>query len=92
MLQLRSKMPNSNYLKGVRKERHYVNLARTLGKIAFRSAGSHSPIDVCIIDLKASTIEFLQCKPDNMSEKKKKEIEDSLTALNNEFLCSFKVV
>ena len=43
---------NKNYLKGVRKERKIVNIARNEGKLAFRSAGSHSPIDVFILDKK----------------------------------------
>ena len=43
-------MGNANYIKGANKERKFVNDARASGKIAFRSAGSHSPIDVCIID------------------------------------------
>ena len=41
------------YQKGADRERKIVNRAREKGHIAFRSAGSHSPIDVCIIDKKA---------------------------------------
>lgn len=67
-------MPNSNYLRGVRKERAFVNEAREQGKIAFRSAGSHSPIDVCIIDPINKKIEFIQCKPGNFSERDKEKI------------------
>lgn len=85
-------MPNANYIKGVKKERFFVNKARSEGKIAFRSAGSHSPIDVCIIDLEARRIDFLQCKPESMSENKKKEIEESLIDLNNDFKVTFRVV
>lgn len=85
-------MPNKNYLKGVRKERKIVNRAREQGKLAFRSAGSHSPIDVVIIDYRAKKIEFIQCKPDTMSENEKKRLEMALNALNNEFLASFKVL
>ena len=39
-------MPNSHYLRGVRLERELVNLGREHGWIAYRSAGSHSCIDV----------------------------------------------
>ena len=85
-------MPNSNYIKGVRKERKFVNEAKEQGKIAFRSAGSHSPIDACIIDLEARRIEFIQCKPDSMSNNKKRELEEELNKLNNLFKVSFKVV
>ena len=53
-------MPNYNYLKGVRKERKLVNDARAQGFLAFRSAGSHSPIDVVIIDPEHETIKLVQ--------------------------------
>lgn len=39
-------MPNPAYLRGVRLERELVNLGRDHNWIAFRSAGSHSCIDV----------------------------------------------
>lgn len=53
---------NLNYRRGADKERKIVKKARKEGKIAARSAGSHSPIDVFIIDYKARRIELLQCK------------------------------
>lgn len=84
-------MPNKNYLKGVRKEREIVNFARESGLISFRSAGSHSPIDVVVIDIKNKQITFVQCKPDSMSENKKKEIEASMKDLNNQFNVFFFV-
>jgi len=55
-------MPNKNYVKGVRFERKLVNQARAEGLIAFRSAGSHSPIDVVIIDKFKRKIDLIQCK------------------------------
>lgn len=85
-------MPNKNYIKGVRKERKYVNLARDKGYISFRSAGSHSPIDVIIIDKERKIIELIQCKPDSMSENKKNEIVSAHTELNGTFQVSFKVL
>ena len=85
-------MPNANYIKGVRKERQIVNDARDVGLIAFRSAGSHSPIDVCIIDLKGHTITFVQSKPESMSDNKKRALEAQFKELNGKFDCSFKVV
>jgi hypothetical protein len=39
-------MGNPHYLRGVRLERELVNLGRAHGWIAYRSAGSHSCIDV----------------------------------------------
>lgn len=85
-------MPNSNYKKGYRKEREVVNDARDVGLIAFRSAGSHSPIDVCIIDKKEKKISFIQCKPDTMSEKAKQRLKDEQVELNDEFMVSFDVL
>lgn len=85
-------MPNKNYIKGVRKERKIVNQARENGHIAFRSAGSHSPIDVCIIDRKERKIYLVQCKPESMSEKKKQEIVKELGDLYGNFVVDFRVV
>jgi Holliday junction resolvase len=84
-------VPNRNYVKGVRKERKIVNDARACGHIAFRSAGSHSPIDVIIINSEASRILLIQCKPDNMSLSKKHELEEKLKHLNAQFDVSFIV-
>jgi hypothetical protein len=42
-------MPNNSYLRGVRLERELVNLGRAHGWIAYRSAGSHSCIDVTLV-------------------------------------------
>ena len=39
-------MPNKHYLRGVRFERDLVNLGRAHGWEAWRSAGSHSMVDV----------------------------------------------
>ena len=64
-------MPNKNYLKGVRFERKLVNEARNKGLIAFRSAGSHSPIDVVIIDTIKGYIELIQCKKAKSYDKSK---------------------
>ena len=85
-------MPNRNYRRGVYKERKVVNKAREKGKIALRSAGSHSKIDVVVIDTKKKLIKFYQCKPKSMSKNAKQKLEDELSILNNEYLCSFEVI
>lgn len=82
-------MPNYNYLKGVRKEREIVNKAREMGLIAFRSAGSHSPIDVCIVDVRNRLIRFVQCKPDSFTDKQKEKIINEIGILG---LQDFKVM
>lgn len=55
-------MPNLNYKRGADKERKIVKKAREQGKIAFRSAGSHSPIDLIIVDYSSKHIVLAQCK------------------------------
>lgn len=56
------KRKRTNYARGAEVERRIVNAARTRGCIAARTAGSHSPLDVFIIDNENETITFVQCK------------------------------
>lgn len=79
------------YRKGAQKERDIVNACREKGLIAFRSAGSHSPIDVCAIDREKHRIYFIQSKSDNMPESQKKKIEEKFLDLNDMFEVSFEV-
>lgn len=53
-------MPNKNYVRGSTKEREVVNQARSQGFLSFRSAGSHSKIDVVIAE--PNKTYFLQLK------------------------------
>ncbi len=55
-------MPNKNYIKGKNYEQELVRTAKKDGFLAFRSAGSHSPIDVVIIDDEAKIIWLIQAK------------------------------
>jgi hypothetical protein len=82
-------MPNSNYIKGRKKEYHVMNDERKLGNLVLRSAGSHSPIDVVSIDVSSRVIKFIQCKPDNISELDKNRLEQQMRELNNAFRCEF---
>lgn len=84
-------MPNSNYQKGVRLERKIVNEAKEAGCIAFRSAGSHSPIDVVIIDHKRAMIRFIQCKTGKYAEKEKKKADEALNYLKQPYQVFFEV-
>ncbi len=68
------------YEKGVKMERKLVNEAREHGCIAFRSAGSHSPIDVCIINRFHHFIYFIQCKNMELTTKQKNKIRRKLPA------------
>lgn len=58
---------NASYNKGVRKERGFVNRARQMGQFSFRSAGSHSIVDVVIFDWQRKVVHCIQSKPDSMS-------------------------
>lgn len=85
-------MANRNYVKGCRKERRIVNMAKSCGLISFRSAGSHSPIDVVIIDKKNRLVRFIQCKPESMSENAKNKLRDAQFDLKDNYTVSFEVV
>ena len=85
-------MPNKNYIQGVRKERKIVNEARDKDLIAFRSAGSHSPIDVVIINKEKHLVRFIQCKPDTMSKACKDRLEQEHLELNGVYLSTFEVI
>ena len=65
-------MPNRNYEKGRRYEYETVKKEKAEGCIAFRTAGSHSPIDVISIDMASRVILLIQCKTGKASQKKLK--------------------
>ena len=69
-----------------------MNAARAENKIAFRSAGSHSPIDVVTIDQQHRIIELIQCKPDSMSDTQKKRLESKLADVTAVYRVVFKVI
>jgi Holliday junction resolvase len=79
------------YKRGADYERRIVKAARDKGMIAFRSAGSHSPIDLCIIDMKLKRVYFVQCKTGKQYESQKKKLEQQFKDLNGFFMCSFDV-
>lgn len=85
-------MTHPNYRKGRRKE---YKIRRDLlingYDIAQRSAGSHSPIDIFAISKKNKEIALIQAKPDSMSEKEKKALEESLKWLNGAYSVRFWV-
>lgn len=86
-------MPNRNYEKGRRKEQKIVNDEKALGRTAFRSAGSKSPIDVCSIDVQNKHIKLIQAKPNDISELEKKRIFAKLKIEPNElFTVEFVII
>ena len=84
-------MGNRNYEKGRRKEYKVIHEAKDKGHIAFRSAGSHSPIDVVSIDLLERQIRWVQCKPDTMSANARQKLLDENNLLNGGFQARFEV-
>lgn len=81
------------YKKGADYERKIVKAARDEGKIAFRSAGSHSPIDGCIIDVENNEILLFQAKAGNSySDTFKKKLQDQYSYLNTTFKVRFEVL
>ena len=85
-------MPNKNYEKGRRKEYSVVHRLRDRGYIAFRSAGSHAPVDVVGIHQKNKRILLVQCKLDNMSERAKQNLEELNEDMNVTFEFRFVVI
>ena len=55
-------MGRTPYQRGADKERRIVNKFRKEGCLALRSAGSHSPIDVIVVDDKNKLIRLIQSK------------------------------
>lgn len=84
-------MPNRKYEKGRRKEYKIIHKEREKGRLAFRSAGSHSPIDVISIDIKERKIRFIQSKPDNFGKNQIKKIKKENINLNGLFDVEFLV-
>ena len=84
-------MPNRNYRKGYSKELRIVNDARSKGLIAFRSAGSHSPIDVVIVDHVYHIIHLVQSKAGAFSINQKEELLKCYAYLNGNYEVRFNV-
>ena len=85
-------MANPKYKKGYEKERKIVNRLRAKGYLAFRSAGSHSPIDVFGISKNQKIIRLIQSKSDNMSETAKQKLLSTLKHLEGEYMVIVEVL
>ena len=84
-------MALTNYRRGTDKERRIVNKFRARDCIALRSAGSHSIIDVVVIDYMNHEIKLIQSKLGYLSKRKKKEILDQGNALNGAYQVNFEL-
>lgn len=92
-------MPNSNYLKGRRKEYQICTDLRKEGfDIVVRTAGSHSKIDIFAVDSKGKRIRFVQSKRvlsqsmHTINEQQKIKIEREMLYLNGLYRCVFVVM
>ena len=87
-------MPNKSYQKGYRLERQLVNEARKQGLIAARTAGSHSPFDVVIIDPNNHTIRFIQAKAKKLSQNALERLRQRLDLgqWDGEYLVKFELI
>ncbi len=56
----RGKMPNKNYLAGVRFERQVKKDMETNGFIVIRASGSHGPFDLVAVG--GNIVDLIQCK------------------------------
>ena len=74
------------------KENKIVNQEKMKNRISFRSAGSHSPIDVVSIDKERKIIRLIQCKPDSMSEAAKARLIAEHPELIGKFEITFEVI
>jgi Holliday junction resolvase len=84
-------MTNKNYRKGRRKEYAIVKDLKEQGFLAFRSAGSHSPIDICAINSKTREIFLIQSKAGVFRESEKMRLYAENDHLNGFYRVSFKV-
>ena len=86
-------MPNTNYIKGRRKE--YAIRTKLLQQgwdIVQRTAGSHSPIDIIAIHIKDRTIRLIQAKPDSMNEHQRQKIRYENGKLNGLYNVTFSII
>ena len=82
---------NKNYKNGAEKERRIMNKFREQGCIAFRSAGSHSPIDVCVINPIIKEILLIQSKLGYLSIPEKARILSEGEKLNGDYRVKFEL-
>ena len=84
-------MSTTNYQRGANKERRIVNYFREKGKIALRSAGSHSIIDIVVIDIQTHHIHLIQSKLNKISTKDREEIEGKAKEINGLYEVTFEL-
>lgn len=84
-------MGSKNYNKGRKQEYKIVWDLRSRGWLAFRSAGSHSPVDVVAINPEKKEILLIQSKM-GAGERRKELLANSNIELNGSFKVKFIIV
>lgn len=85
-------MPNRKYKKGYEKERRIVLYLKNNGfELAFRSAGSHSPVDVFGLNTGSRVIKLIQSKSDKMSESAKNKLLEELKRFEGQYMVVVEV-
>ena len=85
-------MPNKNYVAGRRREYIVMEKLRKIGcDIVFRSAGSHSLIDVIGIRHSDARVFLIQCKPPSMKEKEREALRAAIP-LKESYKLTFEVI
>jgi len=87
-------MARTNYQKGADKERRIVLALKSKGFLSFRSAGSHSPIDVFAINPFSKEIKLIQAKlrgKTNLSSKERSSIISEGSQLNGSYSVIFEL-
>jgi Holliday junction resolvase len=79
----------NRYAKGRRKEYAIIREEKAMGYIAFRSAGSHSPIDIVSIDTRAKVILLIQAKS-GLSPAALQRLEEQHEELNGTYMVHFQ--
>ena len=82
----------TNYKIGRRKEYKIRKEQIAKGRLAFRSAGSHSPVDVVSIDWVDHKILLIQCKPDSLGDNQRNKLIVDNKKLNGVYGVMFVVV
>lgn len=77
-------MSRTNYQKGADKERRIINHFKKNGCLAFRSAGSHSIIDVVVVEPNSKVIRLIQAKTTTKAGHKSKLYKPEKERILNE--------
>ena len=81
----------TNYRRGAEKERRIVKYFRDRGKLAVRSAGSHSLVDVWVVDKEAHVIKLIQAKLGKLGKKERARLIDQGSELNGLYVVEFQL-